>query len=515
MLALWVPPAKAESLYRRGAAGEPSTLDPQKTATAVEADIIYDLFEGLLTFDAKGALVPGIATSWTQSEDGLTYVFALRDALWSNGDPLTAEDFVYSFRRLLDPATGAQYASLFWVLKNGEAINRGQSKPETLGVEAVGPHVLRITLARPTPYFLGLLAHQTAVPVHRASIEAHGADFTRPGNLVGDGPYMLTGFAPHDRITLARNPRYHDADDVKIDHEEILALEDRAAALRRFEASEIDSYSDAPADQISFIRARFGDQFHLTPTLGLSYLAFDTRKPPFDDRRVRQALSMTVDREFLAERIWGGAMAPAESLVPPGIENYGAPVFPSFHDLAPIAAEARAKALLTEAGFGPGGKALRLELRFNTSENNRATAVALSAMWKRLGVETSFVNTDAKTHFVWLRQGHAFNLARAGWLADYSDPQNFLMLAQSGSEALNYSHYSEPRFDALLGAAETTRDLSARARLLGEAEAILLEDQPIMPLMFLTSKNLVSRRVAGWFENALDRHLTRYLSIAP
>ena len=514
-LALAAAPVWADTLYRRGAAGEPATLDPQKSATVLEADVIYDLFEGLLSYDAEGELIPGVAESWTQSADGLTYLFHLRDSQWSNGDPVVAEDFVFAFRRLLDPATGAQYANLFWVFKNGEAVNKGEAKPETLGVEALDAHTLRVSLERPTPFLLGLLAHQTTVPVHRASVEAHGKDFTRPGNLVGNGAFTLTAFSPNDRISLTRNPRFHDAAKVSIEREDILALEDRSAARRRFEAGEIDSYSDVPADQIAFVRARFGDQFHLTPTLGVSYLAFNTRKPPFDDARVRMALSETIDREFLAERIWGGAMTPAESLTPPGIGDYGPPVFPAFHDLAPIEAEEQAKSLLREAGFGPAGKPLNVELRFNTSENNRATAVALADMWRPLGVTTSFVNTDVKTHFALLRQGGGFDAARAGWLADYSDPQNFLMLAKSGNEALNYSRYSNPAFDALLDRAETERDLNTRAKTLAEAETILLRDQPIAPLMFLTSKNLVSKRVSGWAENALDRHLTRYLSLAP
>ena len=514
-LCLGVWPASAETLYRRGAAGEPATLDPQKTGTVVEADVVYDLFEGLLTYDAAGALAPGVAQSWSASPDGLRYTFTLRDAKWSNGEPVVAEDFVYSFRRLLEPATGAQYANLFYLLKNGEAINKGAMKADALGVKAIDSHTLEIELERPAPYILGLLAHQTAAPVNPANVEKYGADFVRPGNLVSNGAYRLAQFTPNDRIVLTRNENFHDAANVHIDREEVLPLEDRSAALRRFQAGEIDSYNDAPADQIPFIRERLKDQLRISPSLGVLYLSFNTRKPPFDDPRVRNALSMVVDREFLAEKIWCGSMLPGYSFVPPGIDNYGPPVDPQFRDLSPIEAEDQAKALLKEAGYGPGGKPLSVEIRFNTSENNKATAVAIADMWKPLGVATTFVNTDLKTHYALLRDGGDYDVARAGWVGDYSDPQNFLMLLKGDNVGLNYSRYSKPAYDALLAKAEEERDLGERAKILSQAEAMLLRDQPVMPLLFFSSKNLISPKVSGWKPNLLDRHLTRYLSIAP
>ena len=477
--------------------------------------MIYDLFEGLVSYDGSGAVIPGVAESWTASADGLSYVFKLREAQWSNGDPVVASDFVYSFRRLVAPATGAQYANLFYALKNGEAINTGKAAPETLGVMARDARTLEIDLERPTPYLLGLLAHQTAVPVNPRNVEADGRDFVRPGNLVSNGAYTLAEFAPNDRIVLTRNPRFRDASSVQIEREIILPLEDRSAALRRFQAGEIDSYPDAPADQIPFIREHFNSEFHIAPSLGVFYLAFNTRKPPFDDARVRNALSMTIDRDFLADKIWGGAMLPAVSLVPPGIDNYGKPVEPEFAALAPIDADDQAKDLLRQAGYGAGGKPLNVEIRFNTSENNKATAVAIADMWKPLGVTTSLVNTDLKTHYALLRSGGDYDVARGGWIGDYSDPQNFLFLLKSDNVGLNYSHYANPAYDALLAKAADERDLGARAKILAEAEAIALKDQPLAPLLFYSSKNLVSSRVIGWRANLLDRHLTRYLRMGP
>jgi oligopeptide transport system substrate-binding protein len=507
--------ARAEMVYRRGAAGDVATLDPQKTASVTEADLLGDLFEGLVTYDAAGGIVPGVAESWTISEDGLRYVFKLREARWSNGDAISADDFVFSFRRLLDPATGAQYANLFYPIVNAGKVNRGEVGRERLGVRAIDSTRLEIALAAPTPYFIGLLAHQTAMPVQERNIARFGDDFTRAGNLVGNGAFRLAYYFPNDRAILVKNENFHDAADVKIDREIVLPLEDRAAALLRFQAGEIDSYPDAPTEQISFVREKLKDALKLSPALGAYYFVFDVRRPPFDDARVRRALSMAVDRDFLAEDIWGGTMTPAFGLVPPSIANYGAPVAPDWAGEALSDRERAAKALLAEAGYGPAAKRLKVEIRYNSSENHRNTCVALADMWRRIGVETTLVNSDAKSHYALLQSGGDFEIARAGWLGDYSDPQNFLALAESDNTGLNYSHYANPEYDSLLRRAANERDLGARAGILARAEAILLRDQPMMPLLFYLNKNLVSSKVHGWRANTLDRHLTRYLSVEP
>jgi len=507
--------AQAETVYRRGEMGDASSFDPQKTSTVVEGDILADLFEPLLTYDAKGVVAPGAAENWTVSDDGLTYRFKLRPAKWSNGDEVLASDFVFTFRRLLDPSTGAQYANLYYVLRNGEAINKGEKKPEELGVRAIDETTLEIALERPTPYILGVLAHQTASPVNEKSVEALGKDFARPGNLVSNGAYKLESFTPNDQTTLVRNENFRDAANVKIDKEIYVDLEDRAAALRRFEAGEIDSYDDAPADQIPYIRDRLKGEFKVAPYLGTYYFSFDTRTPPFNDARVRVALSMVVDREFLAEKIWGGSMVPAYGFVPPGIGDYGKPVEVDWREMSSIDREEKAKELLKAAGYGEGGKPLNIEIRYNTGDNHKNTAIAVAESWKALGVQTSLVNTDIKAHYGLLQEGGAYQVARAGWIGDYSDPQNFLFLGDSANKKLNYAHYSNPDFDADLKKAQEERDLVKRAHDLADAEQLLLNDQPIMPLLFYASKNLVSSKLKGWEPNILDKHLARYLSIEP
>ncbi|MBV9218905.1 MAG: peptide ABC transporter substrate-binding protein [Methylobacteriaceae bacterium] len=503
-------------VYHRGNPGDPETLDPQKTSTIVESDILLDMYEGLVTYDAKANVVPGVAASWTVSPDGTVYTFKLRpDAKWSNGAPVTAQDFVFSFRRLMDPATTAPYANVLYTLKNGEAVNKGKAKVEDLGVKAVDDHTLEITLESSTPYFIAQLAHQTGLPVYPPGVQKFGKDFVRPENSVTNGAFQLKEFVPNDHLTLVKNPNFHDAANVKLDTEIFYPMEDRSAAVRRFQAGEIDAYNDVPADQIKYIKATFKDEFKLAPFLGTYYFCINTRKKPFDDVRVRQALSMVIDREFLADEIWGGTMLPAYSFVPPGTGNYGDPATVTWKDMSPIDREEKAKALLKEAGYGEGGKKLTVQIRYNTSENHKNTSVALADMWKVLGVETTFINTDIKTHYALLRDKGDYDVARAGWIADYSDPQNFLFLGESSNVGLNYSSYSNPEYDALMQQAAKEGNLEARAKILYDAETILMRDQPVLALLFYSSKNLVSRKVEGWETNVLDRHLARYISIKP
>ena len=280
--------ARAESVLRRGEAGDPASFDPPKTSTVIEADVLYDLFEGLLTYDASGALVPGAAESFHVSPDGRTYVFKLRDAKWSNGDPVTAGDFVFSFRRLLDPATGAEYANLYYPIKNAENITRGEAPPEALGVRAIDDRTLEITLERPTPYFLAVVAHQTAAPVNPRNVEKFGRAFAKPGNLVSNGAFRLAAFTPNDETVLIRTlsftprARWRSTRKHRIDRRPRRRL---PALPRRRDRQ----FRRRPADDLAFVRETLEDEFHVAPTLGVLYLAFNTKKPPFDDARVRNA----------------------------------------------------------------------------------------------------------------------------------------------------------------------------------------------------------------------------------
>ncbi len=506
--------AHAESVLNRGNSGDPETLDPQKTSTVYEGNILRDLFEGLVIHSASAKILPGAAESWTTSADGLTWTFKLRpNAKWSNGEPVTADDFVYSYQRMMNPATGSQYANMLYIIKNAEEVNKGKAAPETLGVKAVDKTTLQFTLSGPTPYFIELLAHQSSFPVNKAVVEKFGKDWVKPENFVSNGAFVLKENVPHDHITIVRNAAHYDAAKFKLDKVIYVPTEDRAAALRRFQAGEIDMNDDVPTDQIKFIRQNLKAEFRPQPYLGTYYFVFNTKKPPFDDARIRQALSLMVDREFLAEEIWGGTMLPGYSMVPPGTGTYGTPVWWPAKDLSPAEREDKAKALMKAAGYGPGAQPLKLEIRYNTSENHKKTSVALADMWKPLNVEVSLVNTDIKTHYAHLREHQPFDIARAGWIADYNDAQNFLFLGETATKALNYAQYSNPAYDALMAKAATESDTAKRSALLHDAEKIMMTDEPYLILMTYMSKQLVAKRVKGWEPNTLDYHPSRFLSV--
>lgn len=508
--------AAAKMVWHRGELGDPGSLDPHKATTLIESNILDELFEGLVTFDARSEIIPGTAMSWTVDPGGTVYDFKLRgDAKWSNGDKVVPDDFVFAFRRLMTPGTGAPYANILYTLKNAERINKGELPVEALAVRALDETTLEIALEQPTPYFLSQLAHFTAKPLHRKSIEAFGSDFVRPAHVVTNGPFMLKEFTPNDRLVLVKNPYYYDAAHVALDAEIFYSLEDRAAALRRFMAGEIQSYDDVPVEQIGFVRSHLAEAFRVTPSLGSYFYAFDTRHKPFDDHRVRQALAMVIDREFLAETIWRGTMDPGYSFVPPGMESYGAPAAVAWKDIDPYEREDEAKRLLAEAGFGPGDQKLKVEIRFNNSENHRATAVAIADMWKALGVETRLLATDAASHYAFLREKPPFDVARSGWFADYPDAQNFLFLGQSDNQALNVASFTNKTFDRLMHEAQVERSPERRRAILHEAEALLLDEQPDLVLLTYKSRNLVSAKLKGWEENVRDNHPGRYISIAP
>lgn len=505
--------ARAEVVLRIGNEGEPETLDQHRTSVVTESRILKDMYEGLTVYAADGEVVPGVAESWEISDDGRTYLFTIReDARWSNGDPVTAEDFVFSFRRILTPETGAKYANILYPIGNAEAVNTGEMTPDALMARAVDERTLEVVLEAPTAYFLEQLTHQTGLPVHPASVEAHGDDFVRPRNIVTNGAFVLEEQVPQGHIRLARNPEYHAADEVFFDAVMYLPYEDRSAGLRAFRAGELDVYRDVPSDQIQWMRENLADEFRVAPWLAVYYYAIAAYKPPFDDARVRQALSMAIDRETLVEQITASGELPAYSLVPPGVHNYEAqPV--EWAEVPYAERVEQAQALLAEAGFGPDNP-LSLEIRYNTSENHRKVAIAIAAMWEPLGVDVSLFNTDIATHYAHLRDRGDFDVARAGWIADYNDAQNFLFLLEADNVGFNYARYDNPAFDDLMKQAEAEVDWEARRALLQEAERILMADQPYIPIYHYVSQNLVSSRVQGWEDNIVDVHLSRFLSFA-
>lgn len=509
--------AMAEVVFHRGNDGDPETLDAHKTSTVSEAHLLRDLSEGLVIHHIDGRVVPGVAESWTLAPDGKTYTFKLRaNAKWSNGDPVRASDFVYSLRRITNPETGAKYASMLYPILNAEKINKkGEgARLEDLGARALDDTTLEIALERPTPYFLELLTHQTGLPVHPPSVEKFGKDFVKPENWVSNGAYALKEFVPNSHIKLEKNKHFHDAANVQIDTILYYPNPDLAAAARRFQAGELHMTTDIPADQVKQLREKFGDQVKVAPYLGTYFLIINSAKKPFDDVRIRRALSLVIDREFIAEDIWGGTMLPAYGVIPPNIGNYGERAEADFKGTSPLDREEEAKKLLAAAGYGPGTP-LRVQLRYNTTDNNRRTVIAIAEQWKVLGVETSFINTDGKTHFALLRDGGDFDIARYGWIGDYSDPQNFLFLFLSDNSGFNAGKYNNPKFDALLRQAANELDIARRAAILREADSILTVDVPWIPVLYYSSKNLVSPKLVGFQQNLRGALPSRFMSLKP
>jgi oligopeptide transport system substrate-binding protein len=512
MILIGLGAASAEVVYNRGNSADPESLDPHKTSTVYEAHILRDLFNGLVMQDSKAELIPGAAASWTVSDDLKVYTFKLRpEGVWSNGDPVTAQDFVYSFQRLLNPDTAAEYAGMLYPIKGAKEINDASAKadPNTLGVKAIDDKTLEITLNAPTPYFLEMLTHQATYPVNKKNIDQFGADFIKPGNLVSNGAYTLAEFVPNDHIKLVKNPKFYDAANVAIDVVNYIPTEDRSAALKRYEAGELDSNDDLPTEQLAEIRAKFGDQVHIAPYLGTYYYTFKTDKKPWDDPKLRRAISMAIDRDFLAEKVWKNSMIPAYSFVPPGIKGYEASVA-DYADMSQIDREDEAKKVLAELGYGPD-KPLKMELRFNTSENHQNTAVAVQDMLKPLGIEVTLKNTDTKSHYGLLEQHGDYDVARAGWIADYKDPETFLRLLVTG-DGSNYALYSNPEYDDLMAKAASEADPGNRSKLLSQAEAIFVRDTPYIPLLFYSFHNIVSPKLKGFDNNVMDVHPTRFIT---
>ena len=501
--------------YLRGAAGEPETLNPQQTATVHEANIMRDLFEGLVSYDSQARIIPGVAESWTISVDGktYTYTFTLRsDAKWSNGDPVTADDFVFSWRNILNPDSAARYATNLFVIKNAPEVNDGSQPLEALGVRAVDPTTLEVTLTSPTPYFIQLLAHPSLFPVHPPTVKKYGANWSKVETHVSNGAYVVKSYVPKNKLVLTTNPYFREANEVKIDEVHCILIEDRAAGIRLYAAGEIHSYDDLPVEELATIKSIFGDQVHIAPTLGTYYYAVRTDVGFLKDRRVRQALSMAIDRDFIAGKIWNHALIPAYALAPPGIGNYPNPVAADFKDMDQLDRDDFALKLLRTAGYGPENP-ISVEIRYNTSENSKNTAVAIADMWKSLGVNTTLVNSDVASHYALLRRGDDYQIASGSWVSDYNDPYNFFFLLRRDSTAFNYAHYSNPEYDSILDRALRVVDLDKRAELLRGAEALLNRDQPFLPILHYASLNIVSDKLLGWEENIQDAHPSRFLDL--
>jgi oligopeptide transport system substrate-binding protein len=502
----------AESVFRIGNVGEPGSLDPQQISSTYENRVVGDMFLGLTTEAADGSMVPGAAESWTIDDDGRVYTFKLRDHKWSDGQTVTADDFVFAFRRVLEPAFAGIYASLLYPIQNAEKLNTGVLQGmEKLGVRALDKGTLQITLESPTPYFLELLTNFVAFPVPKHTVEQLGNDWAKPGVIVGNGAYVVTEWIPNTQVVSVKNAAFYDAANVSIDKVVYYADENQEALVKRFRAGEVDYAANFPSGQVDWLREHIPAAIRISPHLGVNYYVVNVRRPPFDDARVRRALSMAVNREAITDQVLRTGEIPAYSFVPPGTSNYGDPSYPDWKDTPNEQRLVAARGLLAQAGYGPGTP-LKLTIRYNTSENYKRVAIAIQAMWKQIDVHAELENSEVKVHYNMLEEGN-FDIGRAGMTADYDDAQNFLFLLQSTSGKQNMGQYRNPAYDRLMQQAAVTSDLQTRSGLLHQAEQMALDDAVVIPIMYYISKALVQPYVRGWVPNIKDLHRTRYISL--
>jgi oligopeptide transport system substrate-binding protein len=506
-----------EGILHYGNGTEPQGLDPHVVTGVPESRLLRALFEGLAvknpyTLEPE----PGVAESWDFSEDGRVITFHLRrDARWSNGDPMTAEDYVWSWRRALNPAMGNLYAYMLFPVRNAEAYSKGEINDfGEVGVKALDDRTLEVTLLEPTPYFLQLMDHYSTFAVHRATIEKFGKStdrftkWTRAGNIVGNGPFKLTEWQLNRRIIVQKSDTYWDADTVKLNGIVFYPTENAVSEERMYRVGQLHYTQTVPLEKIKVYEAMENSPFVRAPYLGTYFYLFNTNEPPVDDVRVRRALSMTVDRDTLTATVLKKANVPAYSITPPGTLGYQPPKLFGYDVEG-------ARKLLAEAGYPDGEGWPGIEIKYNTSENHRKIAVALQQMWKEaLNIEVTISNEEWKVYLDSVTQMH-FQIARRGWIGDYVDPNNFLdMYLTDGGN--NNTGFSNPRYDEMiLEFAPKAKTQDERFAIFYEAETLLMEQMPILPIYTYSSQHLIHPSVKDMPSNLMDSLNLKYVWLEP
>ncbi|MEZ2574230.1 MULTISPECIES: peptide ABC transporter substrate-binding protein [Buttiauxella] len=476
---------------------EPASLDPVKAVGLPEIQVIRDLFEGLVNQNEKGQLEPGVATKW-QSNDNRTWTFTLRnDARWSDGTPVTAQDFVYSWQRLVDPKNTSPFAwfAALAGINNAQAIIDGKMPADKLGVTAVDARTLRIQLDKPVPYFPNLTANFSFYPVPKAVVEKFGNDWTKPGNLVGNGAYTLKDRVVNEKLVAVQNKNYWDNSKTVITQVTFIPINQESSATKRYLAGDIDITESFPKNLYQKLLKDIPGQVYTPPQLGTYYYAFNTQKGPTADARVRLALSMTIDRHIMADKVLGTGEKPAWRFTPDVTAGFKPEPSP-FEQMSQEEANAQAKTLLQAAGYGPN-KPLNLTLLYNTSENHQKIAIAVASMWKKnLGVDVKLQNQEWKTYIDSRNTGN-FDVIRASWVGDYNEPSTFLSLLTS-THSGNISRFNSPEYDKLMQqASQETTDV-ARNKDYNQAERIIQEQAPIAPIYQYTNGRLIKPWLKGY-----------------
>lgn len=507
--------APKPKIFRMGIGAEPQDLDPQSVNGMPEHRVISSLFEGLVTEDPKDLHpVPGQAESWDISPDGLVYTFHLRANLrWSDGSPLTANDYLRSYRRMLSPAFGSEYSYLLWSVRGAEEFNKGTLTDfSAVGFSAPDERTLRVALKSPVPFLLNIIAsHYAWMPVPLDIIAKYGpveerrSPWTRAGRLVSNGPFLLKEWSPNQKIVVVRNPHYWDAATVKLDEIHFYPTDDIPAEERMFRTGQLHRTQELPLAKIDTYRRDFPESLRIEPYLAVSYYYFNVQREPFTDKRVRRALAMAIDRESIVKNVLRGDQTPAYALSYPGTAGY----VPRARLEGGVE---EARRLLAEAGYPEGKGFPKVELTYNSSDNNRILAEAIQQMLrKNLGVEIQLVNQEWKVFRDSLRS-HNFTLGRAGWVADYVDPHVFLEIWASDN-GNNDGQYSNPEYDRLLRQALVAKNQEERYEIYQQLDAILVEDCPMLPIFHYTRVYALSPKVKGWYPTLLDNHPYKYVDV--
>ena len=491
---------------------EPLTLDPQKSNLIDEFTIVADLIVGMTTDGPDASPIPAMATSWETSPDGLTWTFHMRDAVWSDGVPVTADDFVYAYRRILAPETASIYAYLVYILKNGQAVNEGKAPPETLGVRALDPHTLQVVLEHPAPYLPELMKHQSFFPVPRHVIEKYGDAWVQPGHYVGNGPFRLVSWRLGDRIQVEKNPRFWDAKNVCIDRINYYPTPDLVSAERRMQRGELDINTSFQSNRLAHMNEVMPGYARAHVSLATFYLSFNTRDvAPLKDKRVRRALSEAIDRDFITRKLMRAGQVPAYSFVPPGTANYTAGPKTAWAGMPLAQRQIEAKALLAQAGY-TARRPLNLEIKTQNNTDSLLLSEAVQADWRAIGVEATIAQNESSVAFAAYRN-RDFQIGTMSWYADFNDPVTFLGLMKSDVGAQNYGDYKSPAYDALLAQADQEPDAAKRAQILARAEQTMLDDEGMAPVYFVVNRNIVNPKITGWVDNSENFHRARWLCV--
>lgn len=496
----------------RNNGSEPASLDPHKVESDVEFNIISDLFDGLVSVSPAGEIQPRLAEKW-ENKDNTVWTFHLRPGItWSDGTPITAEDIVWSWQRLVDPKTASPYASYPGSMRivNGTDIAEGKKAPESLGVKAINDSTLEVTLTQPNAAFLAMLAHPSLVPIDKVLVGRFGDKWTKPEHFVSSGAYKLSQWVVNERIVAVRNPKYWDNEHTVINKVTYLPISSEAADVNRYKAGEIDIVYTVPINQFAQLKKTLGSELDVSPQLATYYYQFNTTRPPFNDARVRKALNLALDKDIIADKVLGQGQRPAWLISQPDIGGVKLQN-PDYASWPMDKRIAEAKKLLAEAGFNDS-HALSFNLLYNTSESHQRIAIAASSMWKKnLGVEAKLQNQEWKTMLDTMHT-HNFDAVRYAWIADYDDAATFLNTFRTG-DSQNTTQYSNPDYDRALVNAAKSKTAEERGKFYQQAEDLLGRDVPAIPVYHYVRTHLVKPWVGGFTPDKLGYYYTKDMYI--